>query len=269
MSPVDSIIKRKIKVIDMDGPKLLILAIVGILYIWVIVGTFPQRIKIVEEQKLNDHFENLERRIFIAKKNYTTMQANPNATPEAVTDKKEEYALTLWEKRSFHPAKDLLKEVADERLGRLKKDVYDTKWVNSMLNLAGVYRDLNDWDNTKKAHNAILTYDNQMSTLDPKYKWTIARDYNNLGLILYMEACGKEKDEQRSQIMRQATKELDKALTLWRETKGADSVSEANTLWNLYLVERDLGMKKEAAQTKLKAQAMDKKAGHKAYSPVY
>lgn len=102
----------------------------------------------------------------------------------------------------------------------------------------------------------------------PEYEEKLARDYNNLGLVLYMEACGHEKKSDRIALMKQSAEKLEKALELWRKTKGENSFFEGNTLWNLYLVQRDMGLKREAQATKLKAMSIDKKSDRKAVAPL-
>ena len=107
-----------------------------------------------------------------------------------------------------------------------------------------------------------------MVAKDSVYEPKLARDYNNIGLIDYMEASSKKEKDERVALMKKSAEKLEKALELWRKTKGQDSFFEGNTLWNLYLVQRDLELKREAIATRDKALAIDKKSGRKTLAPI-
>ncbi|HMO22910.1 MAG TPA: tetratricopeptide repeat protein [Candidatus Melainabacteria bacterium] len=250
------------------GPRLAILAVVGILYVWIIVATIPLRRAIVEEQDMNDYYKNLDREVYIVEQNYVAMKENPNSDPEDLLDKEEKLALLYWEKRDFPKAIKLIQDVVKKRNDKLDLSNYDEKWVGSQLRLAGIYRDITNWNASKIAYEAVLGYDQAMAAKHPEYEEKLARDYNNLGLVLYMEACGHEKKNDRIALLKQSAEKLEKALEIWRKTKGENSFFEGNTLWNLYLVQRDMGLKREAEATKLKAMSIDKKSNRKAVAPL-
>lgn len=250
------------------GPKLAILAVVGILYVWVIVATIPLRRAIVEEQDLNDYYKNLDREVFIYQQSVRAMRENPRTEPSELLDKEEKLALLYWEKKNFLDAVKLLQNIVERRKASLTVDSYDLKWVNSELHLAGLYRDIGNWNASRISYEAVLNYDLAMVARDPAYEAKLARDYNNLGLLDYMEACGKQEKDDRVALMKKSSENLNKALELWRKTKGEDSFFEGNTLWNLYLVQRDLDMKREALATRKKALSIDKKSGRKTVAPI-
>lgn len=250
------------------GPKLAILAVIGILYVWVIVATIPLRRAVIDEQDMNDYFHSLEREIHIVRQSYEAMKANPNTDKEELLDKEEKLALLYWEHKDFLEAVQMFQDIATKRTVTISSDQYDKKWVNSQLQLAGIYRDIGNWNAAKIAYKAVLGYDQSKAAKDPQYQSSIARDFNNLGLILYMEACGQEKEADRNKLMKESSQNLEKALTLWQKAKGENSFSEGNTLWNLYLVQRDLGLKNESEKTKLKAMSIDDKANRKVKAPI-
>ena len=78
------------------GPRLAILAVVGILYVWIIVATIPLRRAIVEEQDMNDYYKNLDREVYIVEQNYVAMKDNPSTDPEDLLDKEEKLAMLYW-----------------------------------------------------------------------------------------------------------------------------------------------------------------------------
>lgn len=252
----------------MGSPKYVLIVVFAIAYLWVLVSTIPMRKEISEKANLNDYFKRIEREKYVIGQAYKAMLADPETDPEALTDKEEELALILWEDKKPGEAILLIQKVVDKRNGKLNNDVYGTKWEKSMLNMAGIYRDISNWNAAKLTYKTILAYNTAMAEKDPNLKSKIARDHNNIGLILYMEACGEESEESRTKLMKESLVELDKAVQLWQKEKGPDSMSEGNTLWNMYLVKRDLGMKKEANEVKARAIKIDEKMNRKAKAPI-
>lgn len=118
------------------GPRLAILAVVGILYVWIIVATIPLRRAIVEEQDMNDYYKNLDREVYIVEQNYVAMKDNPSTDPEDLLDKEEKLAMLYWEKRDFPNAIKLIQDVAKKRNDKLDLSNYDEKWAQSQLRLA-------------------------------------------------------------------------------------------------------------------------------------
>ena len=112
------------------GPRLAILAVVGILYVWIIVATIPLRRAIVEEQDMNDYYKNLDREVYIVEQNYVAMKDNPSTDPEDLLDKEEKLAMLYWEKRDFPNAIKLIQDVAKKRNDKLDLSNYDEKWLN-------------------------------------------------------------------------------------------------------------------------------------------
>ena len=252
----------------MNGPKLALITIVGIFYVFVIVSTMPLRMDIIKRHEINDHAKKVEREIYIASQTYQAMLADPNTDPVKLNDQREKLALATWQNRDFINAVQLIQRVVDERAKVKDMSNYDKKWEGSMLNLAGVYRDVNNWAMAKMMYNQILEYDRIFADKKSEYKNKIARDKNNIGLILYLEGQGEQEGPKRTKLMKDAEVELKEAIKLWRETKGPDSISEGNTLWNLYLVQRDLGNWDMAQETKNKAIAIDDKANRKVKAPI-
>ena len=250
------------------GPKLAILAVVGILYVWVIVATIPLRRAIVEEQDLNDYYKNLEREVYIVQQSVKGMRENPRVDPSDLLDKEEKLAMLYWEKKDFLESVKLFQDIVEKRKAVLDVDSYDHKWVESELHLAGLYRDIGNWHASRISYEAVLNYDLAMVAKDSVYEPKLARDYNNIGLIDYMEASSKKEKDERVALMKKSAEKLEKALELWRKTKGQDSFFEGNTLWNLYLVQRDLELKREAIATRDKALAIDQKSGRKTLAPI-
>ena len=252
----------------MNGPKLAVIIIVGILYMIVVVSTMPMRMEICKEHEINDHFKKVEREIYITNQAYQALLNDPDTDPVALNDKREELAIASWQNKDFINAVQLIQQVVEERNNLKNMDEYDKKWEGSMLNLAGIYRDVNNWKMAKMTYDEVLEYDEEFAKKDPKYKTKIARDKNNIGLIFYMEGQGEADETTRAKLMKESEAKLKEAVKLWRDTKGPDSISEGNTLWNLYLVQRDLDMWDVAKETRSKAIAIDEKANRKVKAPI-
>ncbi|MCA9801886.1 MAG: hypothetical protein KC777_07855 [Cyanobacteria bacterium HKST-UBA02] len=244
------------------GPKLAVLAVLGILFAWVIVATMPYRRQVIEEYDRKDYFQMVDRQLFQEEANYNALKENPNADKEEVLDSRERLAMLLWEKRDFLKALEHLQKIYEER-ALIGAGAYNAKFVDSMMRLAGLYRDLSNWKAAEAIYMALLDYDRKFARPGED----IARDKNNLGLLNYLEATGSDDESVRKKLMEDARAKLDEAVTLYEKSKGPDSANVGNTLWNLYLVQRDLGMKAEAAQSKARAEAIDARMNRKCKAP--
>lgn len=241
------------------SPKALVIVVLGIMYCWVIISTMPYRRQVQEEKERTDYFVNLDQKLYHTDRYYQSMLADPKADKNKLVDIEEELGLLQWSKHDLVKAMEAFQSVVTKRKqpDEIQDKTYNEPWVKSMLHLAGIYRDLSNWDLAEATYQAILDYDLKFGAQSAK----VARDLNNLGLLQYMIATGKEKSSERMQHFQKSEEYLNQAIAMWQKVSGPQSPSEASSLWNIYLTQRDMGKEDESKKSKLLAEAIDEKMG--------
>lgn len=246
--------------------KVAIALLVAVLYIWVIMVTMPYRREVIQQQDLTDYYENLNRELDAAKRDYDARKANPKSDPDQLLDVEERLAMFYWEKREYDHAVELLDEVVRKR--KPSDDApYNEKYIASLLRLAGVFRDVNNWKIAEIEYQDVYNYDKKFFEKTDPDNSKIARDLNNLGLLYYLKGTSEKDEKVRNDTLKQASVFLNDAIKKYQAKLGPDSPSEAISLWNLYLTERDQGNVDVANGLKLKAEAIDAKMNRPVKAP--
>lgn len=240
-------------------PKALIIVVLGILYCWVIVSTMPYRRQVQEEKLRTDYYVNLDQKVYHTERYYQALLADPKSDPTKLADVEEELGILKWAKHDLVAAMESFQKVVAKRQqpDGIQNKTYNEPWIKSKLLLAGIHRDLGNWDISQGEYKSILDYDRKFASESVK----VARDLNNLGLLEYMRATGFQKDQDRMPAFKKSEDYLNQAIAMWQKVSGPQSASEASSLWNLYLTQRDMGKLDESKKTKQMAEAIDQKMG--------
>lgn len=240
--------------------------LIAVLYAWVIMATMPYRRDVIQRQDLTDYYNTLDRELANAQNNYEALKNDAKANPEQLIDAQERLALYHWEKRNYDRAVELLDEVCRKR--KPADDApYDEKYISSTLRMAGVFRDVNNWTAAELNYRTVLDYDKKFFEKTDPDNPKIARDLNNLGLLYYLKGTSEKEEAKRNATLKEASGYLNEAIKKYQAKLGPDSASEAISLWNLYLTERDQGNVKEAEGIKAKAAAIDEKMNRPVKAP--
>lgn len=246
--------------------KVIIALLVAVLYIWVIMVTMPYRREVIQNQDLTDYYANLDLEFSRAKNDYESRKANANTKVDQLLDAEERLALLHWEKREYDRAVELLDDVVTKRKPAADAP-YDDRYINSLLHLAGVYRDVNNWPVAETQYQEVYSYDKKFFEKTDPDNTKIARDLNNLGLLYYLKGTGEKDEKPRNEILKQSSGFLNEAIKKYRAKLGENTPSEAISLWNLYLAERDQGNVDLANTLKAKAEAIDAKMNRPVKAP--
>lgn len=240
-------------------PKALIIVVLGVLYCWVIIATMPYRRQVQEEKARTDYFLNLDQKVYHTDRYYQALLADPKSEPSKITDVEEELGILKWAKHDLVAAMEAFQKVESKRKqpDEIQNKTYNERWIKSKLLLAGIYRDLSNWELAEMEYKAIHDYDLKFGAESSK----VSRDLNNLGLLEYMIATSKEKDEERMVHFKKSEDFLNRAIAMSQKVNGPQSTAEASSLWNLYLTQRDMGKLDESNKTKALAEAIDQKMG--------
>lgn len=246
--------------------KVVIALLVAMLYIWVIMVTMPYRRDVIQQQNLSDYYTNLDREFEYAKSAYEAEKAKPNPNTEHLLVAQERLALYYWEKRDYNPAVELLDAVVKKRKPA-EGAPYNDKYIDALLRLAGVYRDVSNWVAAEFHYQEVFDYDKKFFEKTDPDNTKLARDYNNMGLFYYLKGTGETDEAKRNEILKQSSDFLNEAIKKYQAKLGPDSPSEAISLWNLYLTERDRGNVAEAEKIKARAEAIDAKMNRPVKAP--
>jgi hypothetical protein len=246
--------------------RVVIALLVALLYIWVIMVTMPNRRHVIQEQDATDYYATLDREFAYAKSAYETEKAKPNPNPEQLLIAQERLALYHWEKRDYDPAVELLDDIVKKRKPP-EGAPYSEKYIDTLMRLAGVYRDVNNWKVAEMTYNEVFDYDKKFFQASDPDNVKLARDLNNLGLFYYLKGTSEKDEAARNAILKQSSDFLNQAIKKYQAKLGPDSPSEAISLWNLYLTERDRGNVSEANAIKAKAEAIDAKMNRPVKAP--
>ena len=247
-------------------PRVLVVLLLGLLYAWVIFSTVPYRRQVVQSQSANDYYKLLDWQLSNAQLDYARVLQNSKVSSEEFLDTEERLAMLLWEKRAFFQAIERFKDMI-VKLEAEKNAGYSERWVKTTLKLAGLYRDVNNWDESEKAYKAVLAYDDEKIGRDKPMDARLARDHNNLGLFYYMKGNTQKDESIRALLLKQAADELYLAIAKYRASGNVDSGAEGNSLWNLFLVLRDSGKVAEAEGIKARAEEIDRKMNRPCKAP--
>lgn len=246
--------------------KVAIALLVAVLYIWVIMVTMPYRREVIQQQDLTDYYANLDRELETAKKYFEEDKNKQTTNPELLLEAEERLALLHWEKREYDRAVELLDEVVRKR--KPADDApYNEKYITSLLHIAGVFRDVNNWKVAELEYQEVYNYDKKFFEKTDPNNSKIARDLNNLGLLYYLKGTSETDEKVRNEMLKQSSLYLNDAIKKYQAKLGSDSQSEAISLWNLYLTERDQGNEELANSLKAKAEAIDAKMNRPVKAP--
>jgi len=217
----------------------------------------PYRRQVQEEKLRTDYFVNLDQKVYHTERYYQALVADPKSDPKKVADVEEELGVLKWAKHDLVAAMEAFQQVEPKRRqpDEIQNKTYNEPWIKTKLLLAGSYRDLGNWEIAESEYQGIYDYDLKFGAESVK----VARDLNNLGLLEYMIATGKVKTDERMTHFKKSEDYLNKAIAMWQKVSGRQSTSEASSLWNLYLTQRDMGKIDESKKTKELAEAIDQK----------
>ncbi len=236
----------------MTGTIIKILIVVAIFGV-VLGATYPIQKQAVEEGKATNYDLLLGVQLRSTKARYEAAQQKPKDINELVAAG-DAYAAALTSSQDFGAAAEIYGSQLPLTWG-LVTDAYNEKWANANLRLAGVYRDMDSQGAALTCYESLLKYDQQYL---PATDSRIARDLNNMGLMLYMIGLGKAEEPARVAEFQKSRNYLEQALALQEKINLGKSSRAAATLWNLFLTCRDLGDQKAAEQYRSRAQAIDK-----------
>ncbi len=236
----------------MTGTVIKILIVVAIFGV-VLGATYPIQRQAVEDGKATNYDLLLGVQLRSTEARYKAAEKKPENIDELLAAGNA-YATALTSSQDFAAAAKIYGSQLPLTWG-LVTNAYNEKWANANLRLAGVYRDMDSQGAALTCYESLLKYDKQYL---PATDSRIARDLNNMGLMLYMIGLGKAEAPERMAEFKKSRSYLEQALALQEKINLGKSARAAATLWNLFLTCRDLGDQKAAEQYRAQAQAIDK-----------
>jgi tetratricopeptide (TPR) repeat protein len=209
----------------------------------------PKRLEMLNQTRISSYKDSLANEERLAK---TALQNTNNLTADDPRKlaAQETLADVYWRYGKTPEAENLYGKLCDFYKKHRNQAEYDQKWVNVTLKLAGLLRDTDRLNPSQALYEEILKYDQEQSRQVQSSKTIgqerLARDYDNLGVNLYLFGQAQPIKQDRENLWRRSKDCFEHALELARSHFGANSQYEANILSNQYLVLRDLGLEHEA-----------------------
>jgi tetratricopeptide (TPR) repeat protein len=169
-------------------------------------------------------------------------------------------ALLRAQQLQFHDAEQLYKVILVEYR---KATTCDDYVVQIKLKLATTLIAQEKFDEAISLYRQVLTHDKDRL---PMNSGMLARDYNNLGLALYLKASSKDRGKERTDLLDSANDFYQQALQIVQGAKQSEQ-TKAVILYNQHLALRDANNLTGAALAKTEANLIEKTFGRQSQLP--
>lgn len=236
--------------------KAFVIRVILLVFVFAIVigGTYPKRRQALENDNNNNYEKQLEQSVALSRLKYNQVAGNPSHTEDDLIKARKALISALWEKEEFKEPIALLTQQMGETWG-LVRNSYNERWADTCRQLGDLHRDNMGISAAVVCYKSVLDHDRAYLPADDL---RIVRDLNNMGIIHYLQGTGMESGEKRNAELKVAQKYLQEALDIMQKKAILNTSRAANTYWNLYLVDRDLGDNAAAEENRTKARAIDK-----------
>jgi len=232
---------------------MLIRILIGIaLFMWVLMAPLPYRLSLMQSAGMQTHDAEIAKQEFFARKAVDKTAKLPLSDRNR-KDALRQYAKVEWQKQNYSEATRVYRALLAN--SKPTAEHHDEEFSQDEIAMANLMRDQNDFANARSYFQSALTYDtNTLAKEDPR----LARDLNNLGLQVYIEATSKDDKAEREKLMKESNHYFEQAIAMYAKDPKLENAL-AIVLDNQYLVLRDLGDRDGALAVKAKSEAIEKK----------
>ena len=224
-----------------------------LIILWLAGGNLPKKIAILEEAPRVSYDTFIGSQEFILTKKNDRLQKSKSASAASKLDAKEELAFTLWSDRKFDDALQIYKQAERDRKKMSKG--YDQKLINTLISLAGLYRDANRLDDSTSYYEKIWQLDKtHLPPNDPR----LARDQTSLAVINYFCGEAEQNDKTHEKLMNSCLAHINSAQQILQNQNTAQTAKLANLLYLKELAFRELGEKTASKECRQAADYLTK-----------
>ncbi len=192
-------------------------------------------------------------REFLLEKKLNKLQKSRTSSTELKLDVREELASILWSERKFDDALKLYQQIKIDR-EKLSKG-YDQKLINTLISLAGIYRDINMLDDSINYYEKIWQLDKaHLPANDPR----LARDQTSMAVIAYVCGEAQQNDKKHEKFMNNCLAHINYAQDILHKQKTPQTARLANLLYLKYLAFREMDKKAASKECRQAADYLTK-----------
>jgi tetratricopeptide (TPR) repeat protein len=222
--------------------------------IWLSGASTPFKLKVLEEAPRVSYDTYITSQEFLLEKKLDRLQNSKSNKGGDIIDLKEELAHVLWSTRKYDLALKQYQAVLNARQKWSKG--YDQKLINTMINLAGLYRDINMLDDSIDYYEKVWRLDKAHLPADDI---RLERDQASMAVIAYV--CGEiqHDDKKHEQFMNNCIAHINTAQDILKQQKTPQTARLANLLYLKSLAFRSLNKQLASKECRKAADYFTKK----------
>ncbi len=220
----------------MGKKEIILILTILVALLWMVLIVMPRKYALVDELNLHYYDKNMAAQEFAIRKQLEAIAQDKHASAEVKLDYQESLAKNLWASFKVKDAAAIMSDVVNERK-KLNKD-YNQKYIDSMLTLAGIYRDLNQIDDSAYWYREVARLD--LANLPPNDS-RLMRNETNFALLDYLRGDIETDQVKRQQCFKDSLAHTDEAMKIWHQQKNPDIATLANLFYLKYIANREIG----------------------------
>lgn len=220
----------------MNRRNLICIFSIAFVYLWLVTVRIPDHLSILNDASRTSYDTYIGSQEFLIRKQLANMDKQKAVPINTKLDSDEALANVLWGSRRFDEALKLYKLVRLER-EKISKG-YNEKLINTLLSLAGIYRDLNNLEEANSCYEKVWQLDKMLL---PKHDARLARDQSCLALIAYLHGEQEIDTKKRQQYFKHCLQRLDDTQLILQSQAHPRISTMANLLYLKFLASRELG----------------------------
>ena len=199
---------------------------------------------------------------FVIHKEKEKLAKTKHVSEEVGLDVDETLAKNYWASFRTPYALELLLKIKSKR-EKINR-AYNQKTMNTMLLIAGVYRDINKLEDSAHYYEQIQKLDEQnLPANDPR----LTRDEGNLAMTDYLRGDSETNETKRKQYFENGLEHIIRAQSMWHAETEPDMAVLTNLFFLKYLTCRELGDDKTSKQAYGEMKYLEKKLNRTVIPP--
>ncbi len=239
------------------------ICVVIIIFVWLAIATVPYRLALIQNATGHYYDEKMSSQEYLIRKAQAELAKVKTAPLETKLDCDEALAKVVWGSSRAGLAVDILHEVNKQR-EKVNRN-YNQKSINTMLLLAGAYRDIDRMEESNALYEQIWQLDKE--NLLPGDA-CLTRDQINLAMMDYLRGDSADDKEKQKAYFKNCLEHIQRAQAMWHQEKHPDVAKLANLFYLKYLACRSLGDELSSKQAYGEMKFLNKKIPHICYPPL-
>jgi hypothetical protein len=237
----------------MNRRDLVSICLAFLIILWLAGGSLPYKLAVLEAAPRVSYDTFIASQEFLLEKKRKMLEKSKTASAELKVDINEQLAHFLWSDRKLDEALGLYKQVKSER-EKLSKG-YDQKLINTLIGIAGLYRDMNRLHDSNDYYETVWQLDKAHL---PANDLRLARDQSSMAVIAYIRGDLQQDSKKHIIYLNKCLDHINCAQTILQSQKTLQKARLANLLYLKYLAFRELNKKVDSQECRQAADSLTK-----------